>query len=46
MGRSQRTRFTGALDAAALRKAYANLASHPRREAMGFAPRLPRLWHV
>jgi urease accessory protein len=35
-----------AADATALRKAYANLASHLRREAMGLAPRLPRLWHV
>ena len=35
-----------AADAAALRKAYADLAAHLRREAMGFAPRLPRLWHV
>jgi urease accessory protein len=33
-------------DAAALRRAYADLASHLRCEAMGFAPSLPRLWHV
>jgi len=35
-----------AADAAALRKAYANLASHLRREAMGLPPVLSRLWHV
>jgi urease accessory protein len=35
-----------ASDADALRKAYADLASHLRREALGLAPRLPRLWHV
>jgi len=35
-----------AADPAALRRAYANLALHLRREAMGFAPRLTRLWHV
>ena len=35
-----------ATDAAALRKAYANLASHLRREALGLPPSLPRLWHV
>jgi len=35
-----------AADAAALRSAYADLASHLRREAMGLAPRLPRLWHI
>jgi len=35
-----------ASDADALRKAYADLASHLRREALGLPPRLPRLWHV
>ncbi len=35
-----------ALDAAVLRRAYAELACHLRCEAMGLAPRLPRLWHV
>jgi urease accessory protein len=35
-----------AADAAALRRAYADLACHLRSEAMGLAPRLPRLWHV
>jgi urease accessory protein len=34
------------VDAAALRRAYADLASHLRCEAMGLAPRLPRLWQV
>jgi urease accessory protein len=34
------------LDAAALRRAYADLACHLRSEAIGLAPRLPRLWHV
>ncbi len=33
-------------DAAALRRAYADLASHLRCEAMGLAPSLPRLWYV
>jgi urease accessory protein len=33
-------------DAAALRRAYAELASHLRREAMGLDPNLPRLWQV
>jgi urease accessory protein len=33
-------------DAAALRRAYADLASHLRCEAMGLAPSLPRLWQV
>ena len=35
-----------AADAAVLRRAFADLASHLRCEAMGLAPRLPRLWHV
>ena len=35
-----------AADAAALRKAYADLAAHLRREALGLPPSLPRLWHV
>ena len=35
-----------AADAAALRHAYADLASHLRCQAMGLAPRLPRLWYV
>ena len=35
-----------ASDASALRRAYADLASHLRCEAMGLAPSLPRLWHV
>jgi urease accessory protein len=33
-------------DAAVLRRAYADLASHLRCEAMGLAPSLPRLWQV
>jgi len=33
-------------DPALLRRAYADLACHLRCEAMGLAPRLPRLWHV
>jgi urease accessory protein len=33
-------------DAAALRRAYTDLASHLRCEAMGLAPSLPRLWQV
>jgi urease accessory protein len=33
-------------DTAALRQAYADLASHLRCEAMGLAPSLPRLWQV
>jgi urease accessory protein len=32
--------------AAALRRAYAELACHLRQAAMGLPPRLPRLWHV
>jgi urease accessory protein len=35
-----------AADAASLRRAYTDLASHLRREAMGLAPRLPRLWQI
>ena len=35
-----------AVDAAALRHAYADLASHLRCDAMGLPPELPRLWHV
>jgi urease accessory protein len=35
-----------AADAAALRRAYADLASHLRCETMGLAPSLPRLWYV
>ncbi len=35
-----------AADAAVLRDAYVDLACHFRREAMGSAPRLPRLWHA
>jgi len=34
------------VDAAALRHAYADLASHLRCDAMGLPPELPRLWHV
>jgi urease accessory protein len=33
-------------DAAALRRAYADLACHLRAAAMGLPARLPRLWHV
>jgi len=33
-------------DAAALRSAYADLAGHLRRAAMGLPPVLPRLWHI
>lgn len=33
-------------DAAALRRAYADLACHLRAAAMGLPPRMPRLWHV
>ncbi len=33
-------------DAAALRRAYADLACHFRSSALGLPPRLPRLWHV
>jgi urease accessory protein len=33
-------------DAGALRRAYADLASHLRCEAIGLAPSLPRLWQV
>ena len=35
-----------AADAAALRRAYADLACHLRQVAMGLPPLLPRLWHV
>jgi urease accessory protein len=35
-----------AADALILRRAYADLACHLRRAAMGLPPRLPRLWHV
>jgi urease accessory protein len=35
-----------AADAAVLRRAYADLASHLRCEALGLAPGLPRLWYV
>ena len=35
-----------AADAAALRRAYADLACHLRQAAMGLPPRMPRLWHV
>jgi urease accessory protein len=35
-----------AVDALTLRRAYADLACHLRRSAMGLPPRLPRLWHV
>ena len=35
-----------AADAAALRRAYADLASRLRCDAMGLPPGLPRLWHV
>jgi urease accessory protein len=35
-----------AVDAAALRRAYADLACHLRQIAMGLPPLLPRLWHV
>ena len=35
-----------AADAALLRRAYADLACHLRREAMGLPRRLPRIWHV
>ncbi len=35
-----------ATDAALLRRAYAELACHFRREAIGLPPHLPRLWHV
>jgi urease accessory protein len=35
-----------AADAAALRRAYADLAAHLRCEAMGLAPSLTRLWHI
>ena len=35
-----------AADAAALRRAYADLACHFRQAAMGLPPLLPRLWHV
>jgi urease accessory protein len=35
-----------ATDVARLRRAYAELACHLRRTALGLAPRLPRVWHV
>lgn len=35
-----------ASDAAALRRAYADLACHFRQAAIGLPPLLPRLWHV
>ena len=35
-----------ASDAAALRRAYADLAAHLRREEMGFPARLTRFWHL
>src|SRR5262249_13718883 len=35
-----------AADAAILRRAYAELASHLRCAALEFPPRLPRVWHV
>jgi urease accessory protein len=35
-----------AADAAALRRAYADLACHLRQAAMGLAPTMPRAWHV
>ena len=35
-----------AADAAALRRAYADLACHLRQVAMGLPPLMPRLWHV
>ena len=35
-----------ATDAAAVRRAYADLACHFRQAAMGLPPLLPRLWHV
>jgi urease accessory protein len=35
-----------ATDAALLRRAYADLASHLRCAALGLPPRLPRVWHV
>jgi len=35
-----------AADAAALRRAYADLACYFRSAALGFPPRLPRVWHV
>ena len=35
-----------AADAAALRRAYADLACHFRSAALGLPPRLPRVWHV
>ncbi len=38
-------RWLGA-DAAALRRAYADLACHLRGKALGLPPRLPRIWHV
>src|SRR5439155_25819706 len=33
-------------DAAALRRAYANLACELRSAGFGLPPRLPRIWHV
>jgi urease accessory protein len=38
-------RWLGA-DAAALRRAYVDLACHFRSAALGLPPRLPRIWHV
>ena len=35
-----------AADASLLRRAYADLACHFRRTALGLAPHLPRIWHV
>jgi urease accessory protein len=35
-----------AADALILRRAYADLACHLRKAAMGLPPRLPRLWHI
>jgi urease accessory protein len=35
-----------AADALVLRRAYADLACHLRKAAMGLPPRRPRLWHV
>ncbi len=35
-----------AADAAALRRAYTDLACHLRQAAMGLPPLIPRLWHV
>jgi hypothetical protein len=35
-----------AADAAVLRRAYGDLASHFRCETMGLLPALPRIWHL